>query len=136
VVTLWPVICPYTRYQENLERMARGDHSLDHMEGALSNQMKYWINTDNQADGSPVLALERGDKVLTPDLLYVRAFSDKLHSSRNVERFVAGYRKAGGHLEMENLEEEDFDSLRSHPELESSKRGFRHIVDFAHGKRL
>lgn len=136
IVAMWPVICPATRFYENSERQARGDNSLAHLEGSLFNQMAYWINVDQMADGSPTMALERGDKLELPDLLYVQAHSDKLHTRKNVDRFCNGYRHAGGHLEMEWLEEEAFDSLRAEPEAASSKRAVRHIIDFAHGERF
>nr|WP_146588518.1 alpha/beta hydrolase [Puniceibacterium confluentis] len=135
VVALWPVICPATRYQENLEREARGDTSLAGRAGAGHGQMTYWLNEATMQDGSPVYALERGDPIDLPDMLYVQGAGDALHLPRNMDRFIAGYRKAGGQVETELMEGDHFDAPRSMPGSALAQRVFDHIAEFASGAR-
>ena len=61
------------------------------------------------AEGNPVLALERGEKVQTPPALWVQGKPDIVHDYRDPdspinanepERFVADYRKAGGTIDL------------------------------------
>lgn len=136
VVALWPVICPATRYRENLDREARGDRSLEGRAGAGHGQMAYWLTEAAMQEGSPVHALERGDAVDLPDMLYVQGAGDALHLPKNMDRFVAGYRNAGGHVETELMEGEHFDAPRSVPTSAVAQRVFDHIAAFARGERL
>jgi hypothetical protein len=61
------------------------------------------------AEGNPVLALERGEKVVTLPALWVQGRPDIVHDYRDPEspvdgnepeRFAADYRKAGGAIEL------------------------------------
>jgi acetyl esterase/lipase len=134
IVTMWPVICPARRYRENLDRQKRGDTSLAHREGAGFGQMRYWGNVETMEDGSPVMALERGDAVETPDLLYVQAYCDTLHARPNMDLFCKLYAEAGGRVETEMLDGEPYDSLRSDPGSEAATKAVKHIVNFAYGR--
>jgi len=135
VVTMWPVICPATCYEENLERQAKGDKSLEHRVGAGFAQMKYWGDKEAMVDGSPVLALERGDSVATPDILYIQAWCDTLHTKENMDRFCLAYTSAGGNVETEMLDGEPYDALRSAPETPQARKAFERISVFLNGAR-
>ena len=52
-------------------------------------------------EGSPVRALERGEPVKLPPVLYVQDTRDIVHPRPQLERFVELYRKAGGKVELE-----------------------------------
>lgn len=130
IVAMWPVICPATRVQENRDRQARGDKSLAHRVGAGMSQMAYWLTGEAMVDGSPMLALERGDTVATPDILYVQAKCDVLHAGHNMQRFCAAYRKAGGRVEEEMLEGEPYDLIRSAPESAEAQHAVKRMVGF------
>ena len=61
------------------------------------------------AEGNPMLALERGEKVLTPPALWFQAHGDLMHDYKDEDssvpgnepqRFVANYRKAGGEIDL------------------------------------
>ena len=63
-------------------------------------------------EGNPMLALERGEKVLTPPAVWFQGRDDTLHDYKDVEssfdgnepqRFCANYRKAGGSIALEYL---------------------------------
>ena len=130
VVALWPVICPLTRFRVNAERAARGEQTHASRVGSSPEQMKYWLSEDAMAEGSPMLALERGDKVETPDILYVQAMCDTLHPRECMDRFCDGYRKAGGNVEALLLEGEPYDLVRTKPQSESARRAVKRMVDF------
>ena len=53
------------------------------------------------AEGNPVMALERGEKVELPPVLYVQDSRDIVHPRPQLERFVELYRKAGGQVDLE-----------------------------------
>ncbi len=61
------------------------------------------------AEGNPMLALERGEKVQMPAALWLQGRPDVVHDYRDPdspipgnepERFTANYRKAGGDIEL------------------------------------
>ena len=61
------------------------------------------------AEGSPLLALERGEAVATPPALWIQGIPDIVHDYRDPdsgvdvnepERFVRAYRTAGGSIEI------------------------------------
>ena len=131
VVTLWPVICPLTRFRENQERQARGDQAYAHRVGGGLDQMKYWLSEEAMADGSPMLALERGDEVATPDLLYVQATSDQLHPRHCMDRFCDAYNKRA-RAEPLLVEGEPYDFVRSNPECAEAGRARKRIIEFVH----
>jgi 3-deoxy-D-arabino-heptulosonate 7-phosphate (DAHP) synthase len=52
------------------------------------------------AEGSPVLALERGERVELPPVLYLQGTHDIAHPRPDLDRFVMQYRRAGGQVEL------------------------------------
>jgi acetyl esterase len=134
VVAMWPVICPFSRFRDVLERQARGEPHPSGRVGGGTDQMKYWLTEDAMADGSPLLALERGDKVIKPDLLYVQTATDTMHPRASMEQFVASYRKAGGHLEVELVEGEPYDLVRSKSDSASARQAVERIIAFIQQK--
>jgi acetyl esterase len=129
VVTLWPVICPLGRYGYMKGRQWSGNTRLTPAT-AIAHQDAYWISEEAMAEGSPTLALERGDRVAMPHILYVQNPEDELHPRSNLEQFVAAYGKAGGRLELEWFEGEAYDAVRSHPAAPASKKVVEKIVAF------
>jgi acetyl esterase/lipase len=130
VVTMWPVICPLTRFRENMERQARDDQSYAARVGGGLEQMKYWLSEEAMSDGSPMLAMERGDKVAMPDVLYVQATSDNLHPRHCMDRFCTAYRKRGGRVEALLVEGEPYDFVRSNAECAEAKRAVKRMIEF------
>src|SRR5262249_48282612 len=65
---------------------------------------KYCQSEDAMAEGNPVLALERGERVELPPVLYIQDTKDIIHPRADLERFVAQYRQAGGQVELELFE--------------------------------
>jgi acetyl esterase len=108
VAMLWPVINPLSRYRH--ARRARDAASPPAWVGDLPERHdRYWKNEPNMAEGNPMLALERGEKVATSPAIWVQGKPDPVHDYRDPEspipgnepeRFATNYRKAGGALEL------------------------------------
>ena len=108
VAMTWPVINPLSRYRH--ARRARDTASPPAWVGNIPERHDtYWKTEANMAEGNPVLALERGEKVVTLPALWVQGRPDIVHDYRDPEspvdgnepeRFAADYRKAGGAIEL------------------------------------
>ena len=114
----WPVINPLSRYRHTKNHLTGEAAALwakaapeDHHkpEGILDNHHRYWADEDSMAEGSPLLALERGEAVATPPALWIQGIPDIVHDYRDPdsdvdvnepERFVRAYRTAGGSIEI------------------------------------
>ncbi len=129
-VALWPVICPLGRYRYAKKRQAEGNPIQVRTE-QIRSQDRYWVTEDAMGEGSPVMALERGDRVETPDVLYLQNPIDDLHPLENLEQFVAAYRKAGGKLQLEMFAGTAYDLVRTQPESAEARRMVEKIVTFA-----
>jgi len=128
VAMLWPVINPLSRYRNAIQLHASANPP------AWTNNMKerhdlYWGSEANMAEGNPMLALERGEKVLTPPALWVQGRPDPVHDyhdpdsafpGNEPERFVTNYRKAGGNIELVHIEQE----------LRATQASFGPVVEF------
>ncbi len=108
VAMTWPVINPLSRYRH--ARRARDTTNPPAWVGNIPERHDtYWKTEANMTEGNPVLALERGEKVMTPPALWVQGRPDIVHDYRDPEspvdgnepeRFVTDYRKAGGTIEL------------------------------------
>ena len=129
VVALWPVICPLGRYVDHRAN-ATGDWAYANANSPVRMQEAYWLTEDAMGEGSPTLALERGDAVELPDLLYLQHPKDVLHPRENLERFVASYRTEGRQRATRVFDGPAYDQLRTHPTSESAKQGIKRIIKF------
>ena len=84
------------------------------------------------AEGNPVLALERGERVEMPPVLYLQGTSDVAHPRPDLDRFVAGYRKAGGQVELELYEGEGQAFITRNPTSPNAARATEKIIEFVH----
>jgi hypothetical protein len=94
------------------------------------------------AEGNPMLALERGEKVLTPPAIWFQGRGDTLHDYKDADsdfagnepqRFCANYRKAGGEIALEYI---DMDRHAGHaPDLSNTGGMFAGMVAFV-GKHV
>jgi acetyl esterase len=130
VITLWPVISPLGRYQFLKERRAKLPPAR--IADMMESHDRYWISEAAMAEGDPVLALQRGERAELPPILYLQNPQDPLHPRDNLEQFVAGYRAAGGQVEVVLFEGAEYDLLRSRPDAPSACQAWRSMADFAH----
>ncbi|HUB96231.1 MAG TPA: alpha/beta hydrolase [Stellaceae bacterium] len=106
VAMSWPVINPLSRYHWAKVETARG---AEWAAGPIEGHDKFWQTEANMADGSCILALERGDKVETPPAMWIQVPKDPQHNYKDPEgkypgnepeRFCDAYRKAGGTIDL------------------------------------
>lgn len=131
VVAFWPVICPLGRYRDRKSR-PEGERVYQNRGGAVAMQDRYWLTEEAMGEGSPTLALERGEKVELPNILYLQNPADLLHPRHLMERFVRDYRQRGGKLEVEFFEGAAYDLVRSDPSSPSAKQAIAKAVEFIH----
>jgi acetyl esterase len=114
VAMSWPVINPFSRYRMAKHELAK-PNPPEWPKSIVARQDAYWRSEANMAEGSPLLALERGEDVETPPAVWFQGRGDMLHDYKDPEsdfpgnepqRFVAAYRKAGGQIDLEYIEME------------------------------
>jgi acetyl esterase/lipase len=108
VAMSWPVINPLSRYR-HAKRLLASAEPAGWAKGMPERHDLYWRSEENMAEGNPMLALERGEKVMTPPALWVQGRPDQVHDyhdpeggfpGNEPERFLTNYRKAGGEMEL------------------------------------
>jgi acetyl esterase/lipase len=136
VVMSWPVINPLGRYRHAKRALAE-PNPPEWPKSIIARQDSYWRSEANMAEGNPMLALERGERVQTPPAIWLQGRSDTLHDYKDADsdfpgnepqRFVANYRKAGGEIELHYL---DMDRHAGHaPDLSKTGDMFARIVEW------
>jgi acetyl esterase len=99
-----PVIDPLGRYRYAKQLKQSGKSYPEFVDLVLPLHDKYWKTEDAMAEGNPVMALERGERVELPPVLYIQDTRDIVHPRPQLERFVELYRKAGGQVYLELAE--------------------------------
>ncbi len=114
VVMSWPVINPLSRYR-HAKRALAGANAPEWPKNIIPRHDAYWPSEAEMAEGNPMLALERGEKVQLPPAIWFQARGDLVHDYKDADfefpgnepqRFVANYRKAGGEIELRYIEME------------------------------
>ena len=133
-VLSWPVINPLSRYRHAKRALASGG---DWAKPIIPRHDSYWRSEAAMAEGNPTLALERGEKVLTPPAVWYQGRGDIVHDYKDPEsdfpgnepqRFCAAYRKAGGDIALEYV---DMDRHAGHsPDLTKTGDMFARMVEF------
>lgn len=130
VIMGWPVIDPLGRYHHAIRLKEGGNPDLaNHV---LGDHHRFWGTEEAMGEGSPTRALERGDAVETPPVLYIQGTADTNHPKENLDRFVAGYRKAGGRVELTMIGGEKQLFIPQNPGSAGSRYALEKIVQFAH----
>ncbi len=132
VVLCWPVIDPLGRYHYARKLKAGGKPYPELVDQVLPSHDEYWKTEDAMAEGSPVLALERGERVELPPALYVQGTRDLAHPRPDLDRFVAEYRKAGGRVELELYEGEGQAFITRNAGSPNSRKAIKKIIEFVH----
>ena len=136
VAMSWPVINPLGRYR-HAKRALNAQNPPEWPKSIMARQDSYWRSEANMAEGNPMLALERGEKVLTPPAIWFQGRGDTLHDYKDAEsdfpgnepqRFVADYQKAGGEIELHYIE---MDRHAGHsPDLSKTGDMFGHMAEW------
>ena len=96
-----PVIDPVGRYRYAKQLKESGKSYPEFVDLVVPLHDKYWKTEEAMIEGNPVQALERGERVELPPVLYIQDTRDIVHPRPQLERFVELYRKAGGQLDLE-----------------------------------
>jgi len=96
-----PVINPLGRYRYAKELKESGKAYPEFVDLVLPLHDKYWKTEEAMAEGNPVMALERGESVELPPVLYIQDTRDIVHPRPQLDRFVELYRQAGGCVDLE-----------------------------------
>jgi acetyl esterase/lipase len=132
VIMCWPVIDPLGRYRYAKALKASGQPYPEVVDRVLPGHDQYWKTEEAMAEGSPVIALERGEKVEMPPAIYLQGDRDQAHPRADLDRFVAQYRKAGGQVDLELFEGEGQGYIAKQPMTAAGRRTIERIIEFVH----
>ncbi len=132
VVLCWPVIDPLARYRYAKKLKEGGQPYPDLVDQVLPSHDQYWETEKAMAEGNPVLALERGERVELPPALYLQGTRDLAHPRPDLDRFVAQYRKTGGQVELELFEGEGQAFITRNPGSPNASKAIEKIIEFVH----
>lgn len=133
-VLCWPVIDPLGRYRYARELQASGRAYPEAIDRVIPDHLRYWGDEDAMAEGSPVLALERGEAVETPPVLVLQGERDLVHPRAHLERFAAAYRRAGGEVNLRWFPDEAEGFVNKKPDAPSTAAAIDAIVQFVQAR--
>jgi len=141
IVLSWPVINPLSRYR-HAKRALAGANPPEWPKNIIPRHDAYWPSEAEMAEGNPMLALERGEKLQLPPAIWFQARGDLVHDYKDADsdfpgnepqRFVASYRKSGGDIALEYI---DMERHAGHtPDLSKISGAFADMVKFV-GKHI
>ncbi|MBI4191437.1 MAG: alpha/beta hydrolase [Betaproteobacteria bacterium] len=134
VVMCYPVIDPLGRYEYAKKLKAGGPPYPEVIDRVLPRHDQYWQTEAAMAEGSPVRALERGERVELPPVLYLQGTRDVAHPRPDLDRFVASYRKAGGRVDLRLYEGEGTEFLRYNLGSPAAAQALDKIIEFVHAE--
>ena len=133
-VLCWPVIDPLARYHYAKKLKAGGKPDPGLIDLVLPLHDKYWKTEEAMAEGNPVRALERGEQVELPPVLYVQGTNDRAHPRPDLDRFVEQYRRAEGQVDLELYEGEAEGFIIRNPSSSASEEALEKIITFIHAQ--
>jgi acetyl esterase/lipase len=130
VVLCWPVIDPLGRY--HYAKTHQGDAYAKQADEWVRCHDQYWPDEAAMAEGNPTRALERGEAVRMPPVLYLQGVADIAHPMPDRERFIASYRKAGGRVDLELFEGMGEAFITNDPTSPAALSAIEKIIEFVH----
>jgi acetyl esterase/lipase len=132
VIMCSPVIDPLGRYHYAKKLKAAGPPYPPLVDEVLPCHDAYWQTEAAMDEGAPARALEQGEKVELPPVLYLQGTEDVAHPRPHLDRFVAAYRKAGGVVDLELFDGEGQGFIMRKPGSPASDRALELINEFVH----
>ena len=132
VVMCSSVIDPLARYHYAKKLKAGGPPYPEIVDRVLPCHDQYWQTEEAMAEGNPVLALERGERVELPPVLYLQGTRDAAHPRADLDRFVMQYRTAGGQVELELFEGETEGFITRNAGSPAARQAIEKIIEFVH----
>jgi acetyl esterase/lipase len=132
VIMCSPVIDPLGRYRYAKKIEAAGKPYPLAVDELIPCHDAYWQTEAAMDEGSPATALEHGETVQLPPVLYLQGSEDLAHPRPHLDRFVAAYRRAGGVVDLELFEGEGQGFIMRKAGTPASNRALEMIVEFTH----
>ena len=132
VILTSPVIDPLGRYRYAKDLKAKGQPYPSLVDEVLPCHDAYWKTEAAMDEGAPASALERGEKMQLPPVLYLQGTEDVAHPRPHLDRFVAAYRKAGGVVDLELFNGEGQGFIMRKVGSPASNRALDLIAEFTH----
>lgn len=129
-VLCWPVIDPLGRYHYAQALRASGGPYPAGIDRVLPDHDRYWPDEAAMDEASPLRALERGEAVALPPVLYLQGTADRMHPMEHLERFTLAYRRAGGELALHLYPGEDAGFVNKQPDAPATSQAVADIVHF------
>ena len=130
VIMCSPVIDPIGRYRYAKDIEAKGKPYPLAVDELIPCHDKYWQTEAAMDEGSPATALEKGERVQLPPVLYLQGTEDLAPPRPHLDRFVAAYRKAGGVGDLELFEGEGQGFIMRKAGAPASNRALELINEF------
>ena len=132
-VMCWPVIDPLGRYRYAKKQQASGDaRMVKAADEWVACHDKYWASEAEMAEGNPTLALERGEKVKMPPVLYLQGTADIAHPQPLRDQFIAAYRKAGGRVDLHLFDGVGEAFITNDPTSPAARDAIDKTIEFVH----
>lgn len=132
VIMCSPVIDPIGRYHYAKDLKGKGQPYPPLVDEVLPCHDAYWQTEAAMSEGAPARALEEGEKVEMPPVLYLQGTEDVAHPRPHLDRFVAAYRKRGGTVDLELFDGEGQGFIMRKAGSPASNRALEMIVEYAH----
>ena len=132
VIMCSPVVDPLGRYHYAKDLKAKGQPYPPLVDEVLPCHDAYWGTEAAMDEGSPATALEKGEKVELPPVLYLQGTEDVAHPRPHLDRFVAADRKAGGVVDLELFDGEGQGFIMRKAGSPASNRALEMINEFVH----
>ena len=133
VVLCWPVIDPLGRYNYAKKMQSTGDAKMvKAADEWVACHDKYWGGEAAMAEGNPLQALERGEKVRMPPVLYLQGTADVAHPKVYRDQFITSYRKAGGNVELHLFDGVGEAFITTDPTSAAAVDAIDKIIEFVH----
>jgi acetyl esterase/lipase len=126
VISAWGVLDPLARY-----RLAEQQGNAQ----MLANHHAFWGTEAAMAEGSPPLILARGEAATLPPALVFQGDADEWVPTEVAEQLAAGWRRAGGTMELALYPGEGHTFVREKPDAPNSRHAVTRVKAFirAHG---
>jgi acetyl esterase/lipase len=131
VILTSPVIDPLGRYRY-AKKLKENPPYPKLADEVIPCHEAYWGTEAIMDEGAPATALEKGEKVELPPVLYLQGTEDEAHPRPHLDRFVAAYRKAGGDLDLELFPGEGQGFIMRKAGSPTSNRAIEMIIEFVH----
>ena len=130
VIMTSPVIDPLGRYRYAKDLKAKGQPYPPLVDEVLPCHDAYWGTEAAMEEGAPATALEHGEQLQLPPVLYLQGTEDLAHPRPHLDRFVANYRKAGGVVDLELFDGEGQGFIMRKAGSPASNRALELISEF------